>query len=255
LIDPWSADRLLAISVALQKSAPMHDLLAKRSTGAVLAAALLACGGPETRLPADATPVLATLASAPGAGSSRLRAGDLAGARGSYEEALAADPDRLAALNDLAVSYALEGHLDPARRLLDVVVARGSPREQQAALVNLGEIYALDGYLSIAQACFESAHGVDPTRPEPLYALALLADARGEAEPARALLREALRLDEGAAARATFAYVYPEERLHLDALLAEEAGQDARAEPLWRALAQGRFPALAAAAERRLGDR
>jgi tetratricopeptide (TPR) repeat protein len=227
-----------------------------RSTGAALAAALLAaCGGTEARVPADATPVLATLASAPGGGSARLRAGDLAGARATYEEALAADPDRLAALNDLAVSYALEGHLDPARRLLDEVVAHGSPREQQAALVNLGELYALDGYVSIAQACLESAHGVDPARPEPLYALALLADTRGETEPALALLREALRLDEGAAARATFAYVYPEERLHLEALLAEEGGQRAQAEALWRALAQGRFGALAAAAERRLGER
>jgi Tfp pilus assembly protein PilF len=234
----------------------MHGHLTTRSTGAALAAlALAACGGPEARIPPDAAPVVATLASAPGAGSARLRAGDPAGARASFEEALAADPDRLAALNDLAVSYALEGHLEPARRLLDVVVASGSPREQQAALVNLGELYALDGYLSIAQACLESAHGVDPSRPEPLYALALLTDARGEVEPARALLREALRLDEGAAARATFAYVWPEERLHLDALLAEEAGQVARAEALWRALAQGRFTSLAAAAERRLGER
>jgi len=227
-----------------------------RSTGAALAAALLAaCGGPEARVPADAAPVLATLASAPGTGSARLRAGDLTGARATYEVALAADPDRLAALNDLAVSYALEGHLDPARRLLDEVVAHGSPREQQAALVNLGELYALDGYVSIAQACLESAHGVDPARPEPLYALALLADARGETETALALLREALRLDEGAAARATFAYVYPEERLHLEALLAEEGGQLVQAEALWRALAQGRFGSLAAAADRRLGER
>ena len=62
-----------------------------------------------------------------------------------FEAALAQDPDRLSALNDLAVSYVLEGHGDAARRLLDEVVATGSVAEQQAALVNLGELYAARG--------------------------------------------------------------------------------------------------------------
>jgi len=198
--------------------------------------------------------VLATLASPPGTGSERLRAGDLSGARAAFEARLAEDPERLAPLNDLAVGYSLAGHLDAARRLLDEVVASGSPREQQAALVNLGELYAIEGYLTAAQAYFESARGIDPARPEPVYALALLADARGELAGARAALGEALRLDEGGAARAGFAYVYPEERQHLSALLAERSGERGAAEAAWKELAAGRFPALAATAERHLAE-
>jgi Tfp pilus assembly protein PilF len=232
-----------------------HPLGTHTHLAALAAVLLAACGGAEVaRLPADAAPLVATLATPSSGGTAQLRAGDLAGARATFEATLASDPSQLGALNDLAVSYALEGHTDAARRLLEEVVANGTPREQQAALVNLGEVYAVDGYLSVAQAYLESARGVDPNRPEPLYALALLADGRGDVASARALLAEALRLDEGGAARTSFAYVYPEERTHLDALLAEQAGDRADAQALWRALAQGRFGALAAAAERRLAQ-
>jgi tetratricopeptide (TPR) repeat protein len=221
---------------------------------ALAAVALAACGGADPRPAArgDAVPVVATVASPPGVASDRLRAGDLAGARAAFEAALAAHPDRLAALNDLAVSYFLEGHAEAARRLLDEVVASGTAREQQAALVNLGELYAADGYVSAAQAYLETARAIDPARPEAWYALALLADGRGDAERSRAALAEALRLDDGGAARAAFAYVYSEERLHLEALIAEHGGDRAEAAARWRELSSGRFAALAAAAERHL---
>jgi Flp pilus assembly protein TadD len=196
--------------------------------------------------------VLATLASPAGPGPDRLRAGDLQGARAAFEADLARDPDGLEALNDLAVSYFLEGHADAARRLLDEVVAMGDLGNQQAALVNLGELYAAEGYLSAAQAYLETARGLDPARPEPWYALALLADSRGDLERARASLREALARDGGGAARAAFAYPFPEERVHLEALVAEQAGDGAVAAERWRTLSAGRFAALAAAAERHL---
>ncbi len=229
--------------------------MTRLTTAAALAAVLTACGGAEPRLPLrdQAAPVLATLAGASGAGPERLRAGDLAGARAAFEADLARDPDGLGALNDLAVSYFLEGHADAARRLLDEVVAKGDLAEQQAALVNLGELYAVEGYVSAAQAYLDTARGLDAARPEPWYALALLADSRGELDRARASLREALARDEGGAARAAFAYVHPEERVHLEALVAEQAGDAAVAADRWRALLAGRFPALAAAAERHLG--
>jgi Flp pilus assembly protein TadD len=196
--------------------------------------------------------VLVTLASAPGAGPDRLRSGDLAGARAVFESALARNPDGLGALNDLAVSYLLEGHADAASRLLDEVVAKGAVGDQQAALVNLGELYATQGYVSAAQAYLDTARSLDAARAEPLYALALLADSRGDLERARAALRDALSRDDGGAARAAFAYSYPEERVHLEALVAEQAGDASAAAERWRALAAGRFPALAAAAERHL---
>jgi Tfp pilus assembly protein PilF len=215
---------------------------------------LAACGGAEPRSPArdDAAPLVATLASPGGSGAERLRAGDLPGARAVFEAALARDPNGLGALNDLAVSYFLEGHADAARRLLDEVVATGSGREQQAALVNLGELYAAEGYLSAAQAYLETARAIDGSRPEPWYALALLLDGRGDLELGRAALATALRLDEGGAARAGFAYVYPEERLHLEAMIAEQLGDRADANARWRELAVGRFAALATTAERHL---
>lgn len=218
-----------------------------------LALLLAGCGGAETRVAArgDGAPIVATLATPTGVGADRLRAGDLAGARAAFEAALGADPDRLSALNDLAVSYVLDGHGDAARRLLDDVVAAGTPAEQQAALVNLGELYSAEGYVSAASAYLETARSIDPQRPEPSYALALLADARGDLAGARAALRDALRRDESGAARSALAYVYPEERVHLEALVAEAAGDPAAPE-LWRELAAGRFAALGAAAERHL---
>jgi tetratricopeptide (TPR) repeat protein len=213
---------------------------------------LAACGGAEPRPSDEAVPVLATLSDPSTAGSQRLLAGDRAGARGAFESALASNPDDLGALNDLAVSYHLDGHAEAARRLLDEVVAAGTPRAQQAALVNLGELYALEGYLTAAQAYLETARGIDPALPEPYYALALLADARGDAASSREALREALRLDEGGAARAGFAYLYAEERAHLEALVAEQTGDRASASARWREVDQGRFGTLSQAAERHL---
>jgi Tfp pilus assembly protein PilF len=224
-----------------------------RPAAFVAALTLAACGGAaDPRLNEDGAPVLVTLASPVGTGPAKLRAGDLAGARVAFEASLTTDPDALGALNDLAVSYLLEGHSEAARRLLDEVVRTGSPREQQAALVNLAELYAVQGYLSAAQAYLETARGIDPARADPWYALALLADARGDAAAMRAALREALRLDEAGAARGGFAYVYTEERAHLEALVAEQAGDLALAAARWREVSAGRFAALAAAAERHL---
>ena len=235
-------------------SDPVLNRMNRLTTAAAMAAVLAACGGAEPRLPLreQGAPVLATLAGAAGPGPERLRAGDLSGARAAFEADLTRNPDGLGALNDLAVSYFLEGHADAARRLLDEVVAKGNLAEQQAALVNLGELYAVEGYVSAAQAYLDTARGLDATRPEPWYALALLADSRGELERARLSLREALARDDAGAARAAFAYVHPEERVHLEALVAEQAGEVTLAAERWRALAAGRFPALAAAAERHL---
>jgi Flp pilus assembly protein TadD len=196
---------------------------------------------------------VATLAQSGAPGSAELRAGQLVEARSGFESSLRADPDRMEALNDLAVSYHLEGRFEAARQLLDEVVARGTPREQQLALVNLAELYAIDGYLGAAQAHLDGARGIDPARAEPAYALALLADAAGGGEAAR-WIQEAQRLDADGAARRSLAFVYPEERLHLEALLAEASGDRSAAQARWRELRAGRFPALAAAAQRHLGE-
>jgi Flp pilus assembly protein TadD len=175
-------------------------------------------------------------------------------ARARLEADLARDPDGIGALNDLAVSYSMEERFDAARQLLEEVLTRGAPREQQAALVNLGELYALDGYLTAAHAHLASAKAIDPTRPEPSYALALLADARGDRAGAASALREALDSDRLGAARRALAFVYSEERLHLDALVADATGDAATADARWRELARGRFPALAQAAQRHLEE-
>jgi len=133
-------------------------------------------------------------------------------------------------------------------------VNRGGPREQQAALVNLAELYAVDGYLNAAQAYLGSARAIDPSRPGPAYAAALLADARGDRAGAVAAARMAMRADEGGAARRAFAFAYPEERIHLEALVAEASGDLAVAEARWRELRAGRFPVLAQAAQRHLEE-
>jgi tetratricopeptide (TPR) repeat protein len=230
----------------------LRSLGSRHLFAVALAALALGCGGAEPPLHGDAAPVAVTLGTS-GAGAERLRAGDLAQARASFEADLSADPDRLATLNDLGASYLLDGHGEAARRLLDEVVAKGSPREQQVALLNLGETYALEGYLDAAGAYIETARAVDRARPEPWYALALLSDARGDLGGARTALRTALRLDENGAARAALAYAQPEERIHLEALVAEQAGDRATAVARWRELAQGRFEPLANAADRHLG--
>jgi Tfp pilus assembly protein PilF len=222
---------------------------------ALAALALAACGtGADARLgeTSEAAPVLAVASTA--ATSARLRSGDLAAARVALEADLSNDPDRLDALNDLAVSYCLDGHFDAARRLLDTAVAEGDSRVQQAALVNLGELYALEGYLPAAAAHLETARSIDPGHPVPHYALALLANLRGDTAAAGASLREALRLDAEGTVRDALVTLHPDEALHLDALVALFSGDRPRAEPLLRALAQSRFPTLAAAAERNLAE-
>ncbi len=217
-------------------------------------AALAACGGavdPGLAARADAVPAAAILAAPAAPAAALLRAGQTAAARSRYEAALAADPVRLAPLDDLAVSYYLDGHVETAIRLLDEVVAHGAPREQQVALADLGELHAVQGYATAAQAYLQAARDLDAGRAEPHYALALLDDARGDDAGARAELGDALRLDDGTA-RAALAFGFDEERVHLDALVAEQAGDRAAAAAAWRTLAAGRVPALAAAAARHL---
>jgi FimV-like protein len=217
--------------------------------------ALAACGGAAdpARLPVrgESTAAIAAVVAPATAGAALLFAGDLPGARAAYQAELTASPDQLGALNDLAVAYFLDGHVDSARRLLDEVVASGTPRQQQAALLNLGALYAVEGHATAAQAYLAAARGLDLTRPEPSYALALLADARGDPAAARSALREALRLDDGTA-RAAFAFPLREGRRQLDALLAEQAGDPVAAAAAWRELAQSRLPALASSAQRHL---
>jgi Tfp pilus assembly protein PilF len=210
-----------------------------------------ACGGQEPAPRAQATPLAAVLAQAAGPGTAELRAGDLPAARIGFEAALRADPDRMAALNDLALGYYLAGRVEAARQLLEEVLAQGDLPEQLAALVNLGELCALEGYLTAAQAYLESAAGIDDARAEPRIALALLADARGDPEAPR-LLREALRLDTRGEARRSLVFAHAEGRLHLEALAAEAVGARDEAAARWRELRAGRFPSLAAAAERHL---
>ncbi len=225
-----------------------------RATPAMLLLVLAACGGEPEAQPrrVDGTPVAAALASPSGPAAKDLRAGRLTIARATLEGLLSQDPDGMAALNDLAVTYSVEERFDAARQLFEEVLARGGARDQQSALVNLGELYAVDGYLTAAEAHLTSARAIDPTRPEPAYALALLADARGDRSTALSTLREALDGDRSGAARRALAFVYPEERLHLEALVAEVTGDAATAEARWRELARGRFRVLAQAAQRHL---
>jgi tetratricopeptide (TPR) repeat protein len=228
---------------------------ALRLTPAILVA-LAACGGQQETSPrrSDGAPLLGVLAAPAAPAMRELRTGRLAEARAQLEEALAKDPDEIAALNDLAVSYSMEERFDAARHLLEEVLARGGPREQQAALVNLSELYALDGYLSAALAHLASAKTIDPGRPEPSYGLALLADAQGDRAGSRAALREALEADRGGVARRELAFLYTEERLHLEALLAEASGDVATAGSRWRELVRGRFPVLVQTGQRHLEE-
>lgn len=192
--------------------------------------------------------VLATTAAAP---VRDLRSSQLTDVRASLEASLSQDADALPALNDLAVTYALEERFDAARQLLEDVVARGGPREQQSALVNLAELYGLEGYLSAAAGYLATARAIDPTRSAPAYALALLADARNDGSVADAL-RAAVAADPSGDGRAELVFLYPEERLHLGALVAELAGDRAAASTAWRELSRGRFPILALTAQRHL---
>ncbi|HQR31010.1 MAG TPA: hypothetical protein PLL32_11415, partial [Anaeromyxobacteraceae bacterium] len=174
--------------------------------------------------------------------------------RPGFESVVPSDPGRMDALNDLAVAYNLAGHAEAARQLLDEVVARGGPREQQAALVNLADLYAGDGFLPAAQAHLDAAREIDPGRAEPAWAQALLADARGDAEAPR-LAAEALRLDPDGAMRRQMVFDSAEERTHLEAMVAEASGDRATALARWRELRAGRVASLAQAAERHLETR
>jgi tetratricopeptide (TPR) repeat protein len=185
-----------------------------------LALGLAACGGGGLEpLPRRADAIAAPAVLATDAAAFTLD--DPSRARARYESALARDPDRLAALNDLAVTWLAEGRPEAARQLLDEVLARGGAREQQAALVNLATIYAQDGYLAAALAHCETARDVDPSRAEPRYVLALLVE-RGDRPRALAEMRDALRLDDGTA-RGRLVFLSADARARLDALAAAAA--------------------------------
>jgi Tfp pilus assembly protein PilF len=230
---------------------PLHRLLRPILLPAL--ALVAACGGQEPSVRAGGAPIVGMRVQDAGPGTASLRAGQLAAARGVFESVVRGDPERMDALNDLAVAYRLEGHAEAARQLLDEVVVRGAPREQQAALVNLADLYSEDGYPSAAQAHLETAREIDAGRAEPAYALALLADNRGDADAAR-LAVEALRLDHDGAARRFLVFASPEARAHFEALLAEAVGDRSLAQARWRELRAGRVPALAQAAQRHLEE-
>jgi len=217
---------------------------------------LAACGGqPERSFSPHAEGVpLFVMVSSTGAAVNELRAGRLAGARTQLEEALTRNPDGLSSLSDLALSYAMEERFDAARHLLEEVLARGTLRDQQVALVNLGELYALEGYLTAAAAHLSSALAIDPGRAEPAYALWLLSDVRGDRAGAALFQREALEADRSGAARKDLIFLYPEERLHVEALVAEGSGEVGNATSRWRELARGRFQTLAQVAQRHLEE-
>jgi tetratricopeptide (TPR) repeat protein len=216
-------------------------------------ALVAACGGQDPSFRAGGVPVAGVLVRESGPGTAELRSGQLAAARNGFESVVRGNPERMDALNDLAVAYHLEGHSEAARQLLDEVVVRGTPREQQAALVNLAGLYAGDGFLTAAQAHLEAARAIDAGRAEPAWALALLADARGDAEAGR-LAAEALRLDADGGARRLLVFASPEERAHFEALLAEAVGDRPLAEVRWQELRAGRVPSLVQMAQRHLGD-
>jgi tetratricopeptide (TPR) repeat protein len=234
----------------------MRTMPLSRTTRLLLLPALAlvaACGGQDPSARTGGVPVGGVLVQLTGPGTTELRAGQLALARAGFESVVRADPERIDALNDLAVAYHLEGHSEAARQLLDEVVVRGTAREQQAALVNLADLYAGDGFLSAAQAHLEAAREIDPARAEPAWAQALLADARGDADAPR-LAAEALRLDADGASRRSLVFATPEERAHFEALAAEAAGDRTAALARWRELRGGRVPSLGQAAARHLEE-
>ena len=216
-------------------------------------ALVAACGGQDPSVRTGGVPVVGVLVRSSGPGTSELRAGQLAAARGGFESVVRGNPERMDALNDLAVAYHLEGHSEAARQLLDEVVARGTPREQQAALVNLADLYAGEGFLSAAQAHLEAAREIDAGRAEPAWAQALLADARGDAEAPR-LAAEALRLDADGGARRLLVFASPEERAHFEALVAEAPATARRAAALARAPGRSRARPSARRRQRHLGE-
>jgi tetratricopeptide (TPR) repeat protein len=217
-------------------------------------ALVTACGGQDASARSGGVPLAGVLVRASGPGTAEVRAGQLAAARAGFESLVRGNPERMDALNDLAVAYHLEGQSEAARQLLDEVVARGTPREQQVALVNLADLYGGEGFLQAAQAHVDAAREIDAGRAEPAWAQALLADARGDAEAPR-LAAEALRLDVDGGARRHLVFESAEEQLHFEALSAEAAGDRSLALARWRELRSGRVPSLAQAALRHLGER
>ncbi len=224
-----------------------------RVTCAVSVLVLGACGGQPDAQPRhpDGSPLMAVVGDPAGAGTRDLLAGRLAEARTGLEASLSENPDAIASLNDLAVTYSMDERFDAARQLLEDALARGAPRDQQLALVNLAELYAVEGYLTAAGAHLTAAQAIDPSRAEPAYALALLLDVRSDGAGSAAALRDAMAADPSGADRTSIVFLYPEERVHLEALVAEASG-DPSAAARWQELARGRFPSLAQVAQRHL---
>lgn len=107
-----------------------------------------------------------------------------------YEEVLAADPDQVAALNQLAALLALRGHrLEDAMALIERAIQRAGPVPQ--LLDTRGCVSLALGNVRAAVADFETACEHDPA-PEMRMHLALARAIRGNRDSARSILQAAV---------------------------------------------------------------
>lgn len=107
-----------------------------------------------------------------------------------YEEVLAADPDQVAALNQLAALLALRGHrLEDAMALIERAIQRAGPVPQ--LLDTRGCVALALGNVRAAVADFETACEHDPA-PEMRMHLALARAIRGDRDSARSILQTAV---------------------------------------------------------------
>lgn len=157
------------------------------------------------------------------AGYRRFQAGDLSGARKSYEQALRNDPRNVDALNGLAAISAHEGRsaeaqqyylraleADPqdatAQSALTLLGESGDPVQTEsrlklllarqpdahAARFALGNLYASQRQWHEAQQAYFDAHAADPENPDYLFNLAVSLDQLNQPRLALEFYRKAL---------------------------------------------------------------
>lgn len=126
-------------------------------------------------------------------GNLRLQAKDLAGARASLEEALRLNPENLAALELLALSFTTQGQ--PAAALARLRKHASEHPDSLPVQTYLGDWLIRLGQSEEARAVFSSALAANPKAVLPALRLAQLDGSQGKADSARKILNSLLEAD------------------------------------------------------------
>lgn len=165
------------------------------------------------------------------------RMGEYDEAAAEYQQVLALNPNDPASHNNLGGLYYMREDFDAARAETETALNLGNnPQGISIALANLAEFDWLQGDFEGAEQKMNRALDTAPEDAPAYFGLATLYDVMHRDEAAMSMEKNALALDPHHATWRATSWVWPELRLHSEAMAAEARGETAKAVELWSAL-------------------